>query len=590
MSKNVTIKVGDYTLLKKIGAGNYGTIWEAISSKDQKKYAVKQLDKVEITKDATLHENFQAEVAIMQSINGWYIIRLYDFLESQKYYYLAMQQCSDGDLTKYMKKRGIKHFTEKESIFFLEQISVAFKRLHKDKVMHRDFKLDNIFIDNGNVVLGDQGFAKMGSESSDEQLGTPYYMAPEIFEGKVYTNQADLWSVGVSFYELQFGQQPFLGRDMKDLYNNIKKQSGDNMQFPQAINDISEDCQNLIKKILQVDLKKRMTWEEFFNHPLFDEEKQEQRKVRLGDFLSRFVVKKANQEETNTKFQNLKYDVMDSDTMTLFSPKDMGFKAKASPINEVELHRDNTGVRQIFANMEQEDEVDRAIARIKHETQKIDFMWQALDELGDLINTGNFGDFSKAEGYSKCTCLLSTFLAAKAKTMWYLNMRAYEKKQNIFGLKDHLKVFESEKFQEIQKLGHIKKAEYQTYWEMMIGYLKQVEFKRDDQFELEKIYSTNMMLPSIDALIQRELNEYMTIFDSKVYGEFDAAFKRKMCVNMIYVYYSQNCEQSFKWDDAWRNFDWINLYTKHEEKVAFELERFIKTRFGKDYMMVEIKN
>merc|ERR1712151_726217 len=113
-------------------------------------------------------------------------------------------------------------------------------------------------------------------------------MAPEIFEGKVYTNQADLWSVGISFYELLFGQLPFLGRDMKDLYNNIKKQSGDNMKFPLQINDISEDCQSLLKKILQVDLKKRMTWEEFYKDPLFDEEKQNQRRVRLGDFLSRF--------------------------------------------------------------------------------------------------------------------------------------------------------------------------------------------------------------------------------------------------------------------------------------------------------------
>ena len=105
-----------------------------------------------------------------------------------------MQLCSDGDLDKYMKKRGIRNFSEKEAIYFLEQISCAFKRLHKDKIMHRDFKFDNIFIDHGNVVLGDLGFAKKGVEESDEQLGTPYYMAPEIFDGKKYTNSADLWS------------------------------------------------------------------------------------------------------------------------------------------------------------------------------------------------------------------------------------------------------------------------------------------------------------------------------------------------------------------------------------------------------------
>ena len=74
-----TIKVGNYTLLKQIGKGNYGTIWEAMNTQDNKKYAVKQLNKKEILQDDTLAENFNAEVGIMKEIKNFHIIRLYDF-------------------------------------------------------------------------------------------------------------------------------------------------------------------------------------------------------------------------------------------------------------------------------------------------------------------------------------------------------------------------------------------------------------------------------------------------------------------------------------------------------------------------------
>ena len=75
--------------------------------------------------------------------------------------------------------------------------------------MHRDFKVDNLFMHDDTVIIADLGFAKAGREMTQTQCGTPMYMAPEIFEGKTYTNLADLWSVGVSFYELLFGKFPF---------------------------------------------------------------------------------------------------------------------------------------------------------------------------------------------------------------------------------------------------------------------------------------------------------------------------------------------------------------------------------------------
>ena len=94
----------------------------------------------------------------------------------------------------------------------------GFRELHKNKVMHRDIKLANIFLNNDQVVIGDFGFAKQGVLITGTVLGTPITMAPEIMniQGK-YTSKADLWSIGICFFQLLFGKIPFKVRTYKDL-------------------------------------------------------------------------------------------------------------------------------------------------------------------------------------------------------------------------------------------------------------------------------------------------------------------------------------------------------------------------------------
>lgn len=80
----------------------------------------------------------------------------------------------------------------------------GFRELRKHKVLHRDFKLANLFIHNETLIIGDFGFAKSGQEMAETKLGTPLTMAYEILtansENSVYTSKADLWSVGVVYY------------------------------------------------------------------------------------------------------------------------------------------------------------------------------------------------------------------------------------------------------------------------------------------------------------------------------------------------------------------------------------------------------
>ncbi len=101
------------------------------------------------------------------------------------------------------------------------------------------------------------------------KLGTPLTMAYEIItsnnEGSMYTSKADLWSVGVVYYQMLFGKTPFFGFTMPELIKDIKRKVK-NIPFPKQV---SSESKNLIKQLLQPDPKKRIDWSDFFNHPLF---------------------------------------------------------------------------------------------------------------------------------------------------------------------------------------------------------------------------------------------------------------------------------------------------------------------------------
>lgn len=87
----------------------------------------------------------------------------------------------------------------------------AFKTLVKNKIMHRDFKLANILIHDGEIKIADFGFSKLlnNEEFTETMLGSPLNMAPEVLGGTQYNTKADIWSIGTCFYELLFGTYLF---------------------------------------------------------------------------------------------------------------------------------------------------------------------------------------------------------------------------------------------------------------------------------------------------------------------------------------------------------------------------------------------
>ena len=104
------------------------------------------------------------------------------------------------------KKHEGTHFTEDEIMHWFVQICLALKYIHGLRILHRDIKASNIFLTGTNCIkLGDFGISKVlqGTlEAAMTVVGTPYYMSPEVYQGKPYTLKSDVWSLGCLLYEL----------------------------------------------------------------------------------------------------------------------------------------------------------------------------------------------------------------------------------------------------------------------------------------------------------------------------------------------------------------------------------------------------
>lgn len=103
-------------------------------------------------------------------------------------------------------------------------------------------------------------------------------MAPEILlkSSKCYTNKTDLWSIGICFYEILFGTNPFKAKNEADLVKGIKKlEYSKSLNFPNDV-EVSEQCKDLLNKLLKVNPDERIDWSEFFNHKIFEKQQKMQ--------------------------------------------------------------------------------------------------------------------------------------------------------------------------------------------------------------------------------------------------------------------------------------------------------------------------
>lgn len=192
---------------------------------------------------------------------------MYDAMQDSLCFYLVIDFCSKGDLLKHQLAQPDRKFGERQAVYYLSCIRDAFLSLKLNNIMHRDIKLENLFIDsNGIMKVGDFGFAKYGDESFTK-LGSHNTMAPEIFlninnHSRKYNQKCDLWSIGVVFHIMLFGKKPYFCNVKKNDNFNINEMSKSLRKFnaqEKAFECISEESADLIRKLLTKNPKYRIS-------------------------------------------------------------------------------------------------------------------------------------------------------------------------------------------------------------------------------------------------------------------------------------------------------------------------------------------
>lgn len=291
-----------YHKYEKIGEGAYSNVYKGYHQNSSKIFAIKEIN---ISIHQKNIERFREEVKLMKNLNHNNIVKLYDTIENEDYMYLILEYCEHGDLKKFLNKRPLK---EKKVKKFMRQIVSGLKYLNKFDIYHRDLKPQNILVDKEyNLKISDFGLAKSCESNTllDTICGSPMYMAPEIMKYRQYDTKADLWSLGVIFYQMLTGRTPYTANSHAELMDNIENKS---IIFPMSIK-ISNSAIDLLTKLLKKTSKERMTWEELFDHEWLNSDVSESTIIKSKSETSL--------ENINNDALNIDNDEFDDDIFTM---------------------------------------------------------------------------------------------------------------------------------------------------------------------------------------------------------------------------------------------------------------------------------
>ena len=257
-----------YTKGKFLGKGGFAKCYELTSIETGRVMAAKIIPKSTLKK--TRHrQKLLSEIKIHRSLNNPNIVKFEHVFEDNENVYILLEMCPNQTLNDLCKRR--KRLTEFEARYYIFQIIMALKYLHKFKVIHRDLKLGNLFLnDKLEIKLGDFGLAaklEYENEKRHTVCGTPNYLAPEVITSKLgHSFEVDIWSLGVVLYALVVGKPPFETTEVKMTYDRIKRGS---YAFPEQI-DLSENVKNLITRIFNLEPTKRPSLDAILEHPFLN--------------------------------------------------------------------------------------------------------------------------------------------------------------------------------------------------------------------------------------------------------------------------------------------------------------------------------
>ena len=292
--KSVSATKAPYKILKKIGEGSFGVVYLVHHIKTSSFCVMKKIDLTNLSKEE-IKESYN-EVNILKKLDHPNIIKFIEVKPMKKYIEIVTEFAEKGDLYKQLKLQQEKneHFPEKVIIDWLIQTCQALKYVHSKHVIHRDIKPQNIFLTKkGSIKLGDFGISKTLNNTLEKAktfVGTAYYLPPELINGKKYTYMVDMWSLGVTFYQLMTFKMPFDGNNLAAIIKKIS--TGE--KFEKISNKLySEQLINLVYKMMDSRPNRRPKPDEILNMEFIKKRIEKYlEENQFDDLISKTIIKK----------------------------------------------------------------------------------------------------------------------------------------------------------------------------------------------------------------------------------------------------------------------------------------------------------
>jgi NIMA (never in mitosis gene a)-related kinase len=258
-----------YLEVKKLGRGCFGEVLLVRSADSQDSGQLFALKRVPLDlEDRPRSVSLDTEVRILATLHHPYIVTYYDSFVEDHSLCIVMEYAEAGDLLhriKAAKTAGVR-IAEEQIWTWAAQLLQALSYLHSNKIIHRDLKSRNVFLSHNNEVkLGDFGISRILQFTEDlatTNIGTPYYLAPEVCTGKGYDTKADVWSLGCVLYELCTWRRPFEGEALAAIIQSVMNATYE------PINEewYSSDMRNFIYSMLRKDPAVRPSANDLLRH------------------------------------------------------------------------------------------------------------------------------------------------------------------------------------------------------------------------------------------------------------------------------------------------------------------------------------
>ena len=298
-----------YKVVQRLGDGAYGTVYLAVNLMTKAKVAMKKINKVKENEIDDME--IKNEIDILKKLDHPNIVKIIEFYSTPKAYYIITSFCQCGELYNQIKYQ----YNENQLAVLFYQVFSGLYYLHSKNIVHRDLKLENILITEIEkekttgknlfwIKIIDFGTAKIFEKNKSEKavVGSSYYIAPEVLK-KQYNEKCDTWSAGVILYMLICGRAPFDGADDEEIIANIRK--GSFNQKHKKLVASSPEVQDLVIKLLEVNVNKRLSAAQALKHPWFAKFNGKSLYMNIEKEKVKMYLDRLISYQINSKFQQM---------------------------------------------------------------------------------------------------------------------------------------------------------------------------------------------------------------------------------------------------------------------------------------------